>query len=331
MIYIDFQAGSHGNYLEFVCNKFLAKVPCGNDPFNSSGASHDKMYLERKKFSAGHWFEFPRSKQLIVNTQVITVSITPDDLLPLTSVSLLRAGDYNIDNDLLEINTFNKLEKISEYSSFLQDLVDSYFQDSRVQGYNAVRDETWPSIATVQDFEDLPEFIKHECESIHGIAEPAFSREHPNCPRHILREFFKIGFMNTSSQGFIKKQHLMHYDSSNQTTTFPFGCFYHADQFYSELEKLAQWLHMPLVQSTELFELHEKFIARQPYRTSKSDCDQLLQQIYNKKVFDLPRLTLLQESYMNACLEQRYHVEAPFDQPVWFANSQHILKHFDLH
>ena len=26
MIHIDFQGGAHGNYLEFVCNKFLASV-----------------------------------------------------------------------------------------------------------------------------------------------------------------------------------------------------------------------------------------------------------------------------------------------------------------
>jgi hypothetical protein len=26
MIYIDFQEGAQGNYLEFVCNKFLANI-----------------------------------------------------------------------------------------------------------------------------------------------------------------------------------------------------------------------------------------------------------------------------------------------------------------
>lgn len=50
MIYIDFQGGAHGNYLEFVCNKFLANVSCNESPFNTLGASHSKGYIGEKKF-----------------------------------------------------------------------------------------------------------------------------------------------------------------------------------------------------------------------------------------------------------------------------------------
>ena len=46
-IYIDFIGGSHGNFLEFVCNVFIAKIKTANFlPFNSAGASHNKQYLE---------------------------------------------------------------------------------------------------------------------------------------------------------------------------------------------------------------------------------------------------------------------------------------------
>ena len=332
MIYIDFQAGSHGNFLEFVCNKYLANIAIGNStPFNSNGAAHDKKYLERKQFNAGHWFEFPTAKQFIVDTRVITVKIQPDDLLPVTAVSLLRAGDYNIDNDLLEIDTYNKLKKISDYRSFLQDIKESYFRDTRVEGYQIVQDTSWPNITTAQEFDQLPEHIKTECENIHKLVLPMFDEQNSDCPRYVLREFFKIGFINPAQQGFMKRQHLMTYDASNQTTTFPFSCFYHADQFFNELEKLSKWLDMPLNVTPELISLHEQFVNKQPYRNIKTECDHILHRIYNNEVFELPKLVLLQESYLNACLEKHYGVEALFDQPQWFANSQQILEHFDIH
>jgi hypothetical protein len=50
MIYIDFVGGAHGNYLEFICNKFLAGVDCNELPFNALGASHDKGYKGEKQF-----------------------------------------------------------------------------------------------------------------------------------------------------------------------------------------------------------------------------------------------------------------------------------------
>ena len=98
MIYIDFQGGAHGNYLEFVCNKILAKIKTnGPTPFNTLGSSHSKKYLEPQVFQMGHYsFE---STPIPNNSKVIAVTVTIDDLLLLQSISLLRAGDRIIDPD----------------------------------------------------------------------------------------------------------------------------------------------------------------------------------------------------------------------------------------
>ena len=58
MIYIDFQGGAHGNYLEYVCNRFLANIETNASPFDSLGASHIKKYATPKQFSAWHYFEY---------------------------------------------------------------------------------------------------------------------------------------------------------------------------------------------------------------------------------------------------------------------------------
>ena len=94
MIHIDFQGGAHGNYLEFVCNK-IAGVATGM-PFNSIGASHNKVYTGKKIFYADHYTWWPKP---IVFDKIISIQIGKDDLLPLQQVSLLRAGDFGYDNN----------------------------------------------------------------------------------------------------------------------------------------------------------------------------------------------------------------------------------------
>jgi hypothetical protein len=109
IIPIDFVAGSHGNFLETILNKYFGFVDNENT-FTATGTSHNKSnsYLQQRVFWARHWFEIYRH-ELTTFKKIISVRFSQDDLLLLSSVSLLRAGDMNIDNDNLEIDTRSKL------------------------------------------------------------------------------------------------------------------------------------------------------------------------------------------------------------------------------
>ena len=122
---IDFVAGSHGHYLETVCNQEFGIVKKENN-FTASGTSHVKSatYQTNKVFDANHWFELYPT-ELSKYPVVVSIQFTKDDLLLLSSVSLLRAGDANIDNDLLEEDTVNKLLK-SYYQNLLLEIKQAY-------------------------------------------------------------------------------------------------------------------------------------------------------------------------------------------------------------
>jgi len=120
MISIDFVPGSHGHFLEYVCNKYIMGQQIDFDPFNSAGASHAKFqneeYNRDKQFSALHYSieNIPRTDD------VVRITVDHDDLLLLTAGTFLRAGDSNINLDHLETNTFNILSG-SKYFSYLID------------------------------------------------------------------------------------------------------------------------------------------------------------------------------------------------------------------
>ena len=132
MICIDFQGGAHGNYLEFVCNKIVG-ITTGT-PFNSLGAAHNKHYIGKKIFHADHFSYWPIP---FLTDKIISIQITVDDLLPLQQVSLLRAGNYNYDNNQLEIDTYNKLN-IIDYRPVLDTLINGFFKNQIQNSYNAV-------------------------------------------------------------------------------------------------------------------------------------------------------------------------------------------------
>lgn len=124
-ILIDFVAGSHGHFLEIVLNKYFGIVDI-NDTFTNIGTSHKKSwhYERTKLFAADHYYRWPRGELKKFN-KIISIRFDQDDLLLLSSVSLLRSSDLNIDDRHLEIDTRNKLNHPS-YQHLL-DKIDSAY------------------------------------------------------------------------------------------------------------------------------------------------------------------------------------------------------------
>lgn len=298
MIGIDFQGGAHGNFLEFVCN-VMAGVNTNDLPFNAAGASHTKKYLSPKVFYSGHYSFNPIPLNY---NRVIAIKINVDDLLPLIQISLLRAGDYGFDNNELEINTYHKLNNI-HYRWVLDTILNAFFVNQIENSYNAVKDPTWPNVKSLDDFLKLPEHIRDECTQIHNLELLELNDSHPNCPRHILREFFQIGFDNPSSQGFISRQELMKYNENVDVYIFPFESFYNKQNFLTHIESIAKWAGILYTTQQQVEKLHAIFLEKQPYKSSKNKCDQIVQQLIENKIAP-PELNLIEEAYVNSMLRR---------------------------
>ena len=300
MIQIDFQGGAHGNYLEFICNTMCGVT--GNVlPFNSAGAAHLKQYIDKKVFYAGHY----SYSNLALENKIVSIQINQDDLLPLTQISLLRAGDYGYDNNYLEIDTYHKLNN-DHYGWVLDKLINGFFKDQVQQSYNNVRDPGWPDVKTINDYNTLPANIQHECKTVHKLELLELSENHPNCPRSVLREFFQIGFEHPTQQGFMYRQNTMIDYGARQVYVFPFKCFYNTDQFVEQLKHIASWTGIQYNQHDRIVEIHQEFLKRQPYAHSKIRCDSIVQDIINNRLSEDAR-DLLEEAYINAQLKKYGH------------------------
>jgi hypothetical protein len=126
-ICIDFYPGSHGNFLELVCNKMAGVNTVDPDPFYPNGAAHNKHYVETEQqvFFAEHWF-FKASTP--PTTKILSISFTADDALSLRQISFLRSGPYKFDTNTLENNTYHKLNN-EHYRSLLDEIIAEYCID----------------------------------------------------------------------------------------------------------------------------------------------------------------------------------------------------------
>jgi hypothetical protein len=331
MIYIDFQAGSHGNYLEFACNRHLANIPTSRLPFGDDGAAHVKPYLIDPVFKAWHYSNHLGNRTELTNSKIISIHITPDDLLQLIAICFLRAGStYNFDCDHLEKNTYHKLNTPMT-EQMLDHIIKYFFKNQVRDSYNAVKDSTWPEVTTLQEFNYLPPWIHNECIAQHNLNLMELSESSPDCPRHILRDYFTEGFHHPANSVFIKEQQeLFVYDKSNEVHKFPYSSFYNTEKFITEFKKLEKFTGYEIVDYDQLLILHREFLKRQPYKDSKINCDKLFESIVQKNKFPMPSLGLLEESYLGAQLEMCYNKKLDFLQDTWFTHSNQIHEYFGV-
>ncbi len=283
---IDFVAGSHGHFLENTLNKYFGIVTNTIDCFTPIGTSHQKTsdYLSRRLFYADHWSERHKD-QLTDISPVISIRFELDDLLLLSSVSLLRAADQGIDNDDLEINTVDKLNNI-----FYKDTLELIFQSY-----------------------------------------PFLNRNNNNIPRYVLREFYKFGFRDPSQNGYWKKLTELTY--SNQCRVFYFNLkdFYNIDLYVARIKELEIFLDRRFEFSEEFYQQYQKFISFIPYINHKSQCDNIVSSVQQEIEINIPKLTLLQESYINGRLENIFKKEMPFYQDRYFTSTKDVLYYISTH
>jgi hypothetical protein len=124
IIPIDFVPGSHGHFLEVTLNKFFGFTSVF-DSFTPIGTSHvaTPAYLQSRVFDADHWYRTPEKIQNV--DKIISIRFSHNSLLLLSSLSLLRSTDRNIDNDQLEVDTYNKLNN-PDYKNTLDSILQSY-------------------------------------------------------------------------------------------------------------------------------------------------------------------------------------------------------------
>lgn len=323
MILIDFPAGAHGNYLEYMCNRFLAGVETNASPFKSSGVSHAKEYYTEPVFKQKHYFIFARDE--LVGATVVSIQWQKQHLLPYMSTCFLRAGEAGIDARNLEQYAYRTLSRTNP--GIVAGITEKYITPTIVDGYRAIKDSSWPEVNTVEDYKRLPDSIRAELENVHGFEAILFDEDNPQCPRWILRDMFYHNFRTIENSGFWDRHQEQEsaLELAHRGLVVDYYAFYNMDTFLDMMTKIAEFTGYSFEPTDAVREIHQQFLSNQPFKRSHITCNNLIMGILNGENFELPELDVMQEGYILAelCRQLGRQVNGA-DCKQWFHDSDEL-------
>ena len=171
-------------------------------------------------------------------------------------------------------------------------------------------------------------FYRHKLDQILSVYSLFNVNENnSNIPRNILREFYKFGFKDPNINGYWVKQQQMTYPDSADVFYFDLECFYDQQLLVEKLKQLELFIGREFDFSNEFFQMYARFVSGLQYLNCQNECDQIVNAVIKGKEIVIPPLTLFQESYINAKLENYYDKEMPFHQDKYFTNTKDVLQY----
>ena len=330
MIQIYFYPGSHGHFVEFVLNKIMFGDKILLDsPFTVGGTSHglreNKNYQDHRYFQRFAVDTISINKIEYNNFPVIKINVTADDTLLVTQLNLKRAEDFDVDVETLTENTYFKLLGKKIYNGLgPEKLINDINSYSDISPYNNIKDPAWPNILTVDDFWNLPQDIINECANVYKFVPFELSEKRPNAPRWALRSVFKTWFDDDNALSF----HLMKKVMFKNMYSVNLNSLYNLKTFKEEVDNVEQFLQLTFPYKHLIDDLHSKFINKVPYLNSKTNCNTVIRAVRDQKNIPI-KLNVLEEGYVNHCLEKEFKVEMPLNDDAYFINTQQIISYIN--
>jgi hypothetical protein len=326
MIPIIFYAGTHGNFVEFVLNKIMRgdKIHRIN-PLGGLGTSHsqrdDDNYLSNRLFECRPTEYFDHQ---IVDQPFIKIDFDSSEDIFVIQLNLKRGEDYNIDPDNLEQDTYQKL--FGKYGYHGKDshgpdkIIDDINKFTDLTPYYNIKDESWPAINSVDDFYNLPTHILDECINVFGYKPIQITESRPHAPRWVLRSIFKSWFYNQSSRPSTKLSSIVESASGYK---LQLKNLYDINIFKQEIINIGKFFNIEMNLDDFSDQVHQQFIDMIPYQRSKFNCERIINSINNQEHFQIT-LNVVEEGYVDYCLEQKFGITMPEETEQYFMNTNEL-------
>ena len=314
MIYIDHRPGTNGEWLEYVCNKWLGDTPAkGNYP----DICWDQEYIKNKKFRAdtytihrldtleGLGMDMTKSTGFtnvtyLRDVPVVRLTIDVDDILPVMCTMLDTPQFSGCSPENLETDTFLKLN-CQQHKPVLKGIQEYLNSDDGVSAYNGFKAEHWPDIESYSDFLKLPEEIQQECleNGINFYTE--LSETNTDCPRWILRDYFRSHFEAKDDHKFLVQQKATVFDESCRVHNFTYKQLQSYGTFRQAIREISDYTKMPVV-GLGLLEEYSNFIKGVRYLNAHDECEQLISDIMAG--INIAPVNVIYEAYIQTRLEE---------------------------
>lgn len=154
-------------------------------------------------------------------------------------------------------------------------------------------------------------------------------------PKWLLRDVYKLGFLNWNTQGsVVKNKNNIEWITNNLSGTnnvdfIHVSDFFNIDSLQQCLKKLDKKFDLDLDLS-DLEAIHNTFIEKNKILQSNHHTDVTLNAVYQEKHINLPSLDILQQAYVYAELEKKYSFITMPLTDSFFQTSSEIIQYVSL-
>ena len=143
-------------------------------------------------------------------------------------------------------------------------------------------------------------------------------------PRSVLRESLKYNFLDPTTNSLMREIQTQKYVANS--FLFPLKAFYCVDLYLNKMQEIVNYFQLPYEINQDWYRnLWHTFISKNTVPEQVKQSVKILDAVKNFTVIEIPPLTILQEAWLNAQLENIYSKEMPANDEQWFANTNDIL------
>ena len=125
-------------------------------------------------------------------------------------------------------------------------------------------------------------------------------------PRFILRDLYKMTFLDPNKNGFIaiNKNLLIH--SPKNCFNFPVNAFWDTNKFLDTLKNANQKFNLKLKMDNSIVDLHKTFLEKLNFLTTKNRVFEIINAIKQNKELDISNIDTVEQAFISAWIEKNY-------------------------
>ena len=121
-------------------------------------------------------------------------------------------------------------------------------------------------------------------------------------PRYIMRDFYKMSFLDTNKNGFIEIDNLLRSHMPKHTFCFPLASFWDKQQFKKTLAQADKELNLGLDLSD--LRVHDIFLAKLHHISTRHRALDITKAIQNGTDMDISNIDTVEEAYLSSWIEE---------------------------
>tara|TARA_B100000686_G_scaffold342583_1_gene422005 strand:- start:1071 stop:1979 length:909 start_codon:yes stop_codon:yes gene_type:complete len=197
-----------------------------------------------------------------------------------------------------------------------------------IERWSTIRNNDYKVDTNADEIKFTPEFLQsfNWVDSLKKYYNINLQDTNYTVPRFIMRDWYKLSFLNPKENGFMQWQEKMLEYKPKNCFKFPVSAFWDMNKFITTMKMLNEHWNLKLRVDTEMEDIHKLFLKKVTFLSTKNRADDIIKAIKKNIDYDLSDIDTVEQAYISAWIEKNYKfVQVPLCNQ-FFKNTKEIVQ-----